>query len=524
MRMFHNMNASATPARRKARLADFAAALVIFVSATTAVASTPVSAAAPLASVAIEGSSVYTPAAFFPDYRDQLGRPATRESARAIAAAISARYREDGYARPELRLDESLIANGIMQIRVHEARITRVTIEGEPGRYRQQIERIGADVVASVPLRLDTIRNAVTDLQRRSGLSVTASTRDGGAMPNERELVLRAEFSPLSVFARMNNRGTEEVGPLFVLGRLEANDPFGWGGALGLLSVTASDPGEYLSGAAYLDHPLGETGTRGQAMVYRSRSAPNERPVDLTDEYRRERLSLRITHPFNREFTLSGALEAENLLIDRDGAHIRDDRLRVLEFGLRAAWRAGDSTRFASTMEFRKGLDAFGAGLRADDLPQDPRSADFLLAQLQLTSVAQLREYWSLRFDAFAQATGDVLPDVERFKIGGERLGRGFEVAEIAGDDGLGGKVQLNRDFTAAFPAVGRPSVYGFYDIGAAWKNDQPGRESAATLGAGVALRGERLSSYVELAKPLTHPDVEGKRTTSVFAEIAWKF
>ena len=30
-------------------------------------------------------------------------------------------------------------------------------------------------------------------------------------------------------------------------------------------------------------------------------------------------------------------------------------------------------------------------------------------------------------------------------------------------------------------------SLYGFYDIGAAWKQDAPGRESAATAGFGFA-------------------------------------
>jgi hemolysin activation/secretion protein len=519
--MFHNMNASDALIRRNASPSGLGMALVIFVIAPAVALARD---AAPLASVAIEGSSVYAPADFFPAYREWLGQPASREAARAIAAAIGARYRADGFARPEQRLDESLISDGIMHIRVFEPRVTRVTIEGDPGRYREEIERIAAGVAAEVPLRLDTVRNAVTDMLRHPGLKVTASTRPDGSGPNSYQLVLKAEFAPLAGFARMNNRGTDEVGPLFVLGRLEANDPFGWGGALGLVVVATGDPGEYLSGAAYVDRPIGQDGTRGNAMAFRSRSEPNERPENLADVYLRERFSLRIAHPLSREFTLSGAFEAEDLAIDREGTRVRDDRLRVLEAGLRAAWRARASTQLASVLEMRKGLDAFGAGLRADDLPDDPRSSDFLLAQLQLTSVTRLRESWSLRFDAFAQTTGDVLPDVERFKIGGERLGRGFEVAEIAGDDGLGGKVQLNRDLEAASLPLGRPSIYGFYDIGAAWKNDQPGRESAATLGVGVSLRGERLTSYLEVAKPLTHADIEGKRSASLFAELAWRF
>ena len=518
--MCHNVSASDGSMRREMPLAAAAAALVIFAAAARA---TPVE-AVPLATVAIDGSTVYSAADLFPEYRDRLGRPATREAARAVAAAIAERYRADGFAKPELRLDETFAAEGVMHIRVHEPRVTRVTIEGEPGRYRGDVERIGAEVTAAVPLRLDTIRNAVSGMMRLSGLAVTAKTRRDGAAPNAHELVLQADFAPLTGYARMNNRGTGEVGPLFVLGQLVANDPFGWGGAAGLVVVAAGETSEYLSGAAWVDRPLGDSGTRGLAMAFRSTSAPNERPQDLRDEYERERISLRVTRPLGRRYAMHGALEAENLVINRDGAILRDDRLRVLEAGLRGGWRAGEATQLSSSAELRQGLDALGAGLRADDLPDDPRSMDFLVAQLQFSSVTRLPDSWSLRLDVFAQASGDVLPDVERFKIGGERLGRGFEVAEIAGDDGLGGKLQARRELPTVEIPLGLPSLYGFYDLGAAWKNEVPGRESAATLGVGVALQGSRLSSYVEVAKPLTHPDVEGKRSASVFAEVAWKF
>ena len=129
------------------------------------------------------------------------------------------------------------------------------------------------------------------------GLSVTATTRRDEAVPNAYELVLRADFEPVTGFARMNNRGTDQVGPLFLAGQVEANDLLGWGEELGLVIAATTDTREYLSGALYLDQPLGSAGTRGMVMMFRSQSAPNEAPVNLTDEYARERLSLRVTRP-----------------------------------------------------------------------------------------------------------------------------------------------------------------------------------------------------------------------------------
>jgi hemolysin activation/secretion protein len=499
-------------------------ALVIFMAG--ACAATGALGAEPpgLASVTIEGSTVLSPASLFASYRSRIGEPMSRKLAWVIAAGVAGLYREAGYARPELRLDETLAADGVMRLRVFEPRISRVVVEGDPGRYGADIERIAARVADEVPLRRDSIANALADMRRWPGLEIAATTRPDGAARNVHELVLQADFAPVSGLARLSNRGTEEIGPLFLVSQLEGNDLAGWGEALGLVVAATGDPGEYLSGALYLDRPLGAAGARGTVMVFRSRSQPHERPVEVDDEYVRERLTLRVARPLGSGMTLTGAFEADDLAIDRAGRKYRDDRLRVVEAGLRTNSRASGATQLSSLVELRTGLDALGAGLHADDLAIDRRRHDFLLTQAQMTSLTRFADAWSLRVDAFAQYAGQVLPDNERFKIGGERLGRGFEVAEIAGDHGLGAKALVRRDLPAAELPLGRPSLYGFYDLGAAWKKDLPGRESAATLGAGAALNGERLSAYVEIAKPLTHGDVEGKKSASLFAELSLRF
>jgi hemolysin activation/secretion protein len=134
--------------------------------------------------------------------------------------------------------------------------------------------------------------------------------------------------------------------------------------------------------------------------------------------------------------------------------------------------------------------------------------------------LTQLSARWSVRLDAFAQQSNDVLPYSERFKIGGDRLGRGFEVAEIAGDQGVGAKVQIDRHLRRAPAVFGRTSVYGFYDIAATWKEIVPGRESAASAGLGFSVRRGQTRAALELAQPLTHADVEGRKDLSLFVEI----
>lgn len=529
--MLHNVSPPRAPSQvlRPHRLLRWTLCSLVII-ATVGVAPKTVTAAErpALTATVVSGSSVYSAAELFATYRDQLGRPITRESAQAITAALVELYRRDGYARPELRIDDALVARGILRIEVLEPRITRVTINGPVGRYGEQLERIADGLRNSQPLRRDDLQQAVRKMRQLPGFTVTATTRRDETTANGHELLVQADFAPVEGVLRMNNRGTEQVGRNFMLGQLVANGLLGWEEKLGLLFAAATDHEEYHGGGIFLDTPLAARGTRAMAMMFRSESAPNESPVNLTDEYTRERATLRITEPLQRDrgwnLAVSGAFEAEDLTIDRDGLEVRDDRLRILEAGARLSWHSGDATQYVTTLELRQGLDGLGGGLEAADLPDDRRRSDFMLAQLQISSLTRLNESWSVRVDAFAQQTGYVLPDSERFKIGGDRLGRGFEVAEIAGDEGAGAKLELRRELTRAGTFFGRTSAYGFYDIGAAWKQDRDGRESAATAGTGVALQGSRLTGYLEVAKPLTHPDVEGKRDTTVFAELSFRF
>jgi hemolysin activation/secretion protein len=484
--------------------------------------------AAPLATVVVDGSTIYRAPRLFAAYREQLGHPVSREGARAVATALVALYEQDGYVKPEVTVEDSLTSHGVLRLRVHEARVTRVLFSGDTGRYLPALEEIGARLEAAQPLRKDDLPTALRAMRRIAGMSVSINTRRDAEVRNAFELLVHAQFSAVEGLVRMNNRGTDQVGPAFILGQLFVNGLVGRDEKLGLMFASATDPHEYLGEGLYFDTALGDDGTRGNALLYRSRSDPNERPVNFQDEYTRERIALRVSHPLRQEsafsLTLDGAFEADDLTIDQSGVAFREDRLRIIEAGLHAGWRGSGAVQYSAGMQLRKGLDMLGSGLQALDLIDDPRRADFFLAQFSGTAYRRFATDWSVRFDGFTQFSSFVLPYSERFQIGGDRLGRGFEVAEIVGDRGLGGKIELRRDLLNTDGPLGRLSAYGFYDIGAAWKEDMPGRESAATAGTGLSIAGSTITGYLEVAAPLTGTDIEGKRRASVFAELSYRF
>ncbi|HEU5138262.1 MAG TPA: ShlB/FhaC/HecB family hemolysin secretion/activation protein [Steroidobacteraceae bacterium] len=521
---------------RFARLAEAAGwALVIIATGIAGLPGTAFAAApaltteapAALTAVVVDGSTVYSAPQLFAAYRDQLGLAASGETARSIAGALADMYVRDGYLKPEFTLDDALTARGVLRLQVYEAQVTHVIYEGAGERFHDTLGAIGSRLENSRPLRKDDVQQALRAMRQIAGLSVTATTRRDPDIRNAFELLVQADYSPVDGVVRMNNRGTDQVGPAFLLGQLFANGLFGGQEKVGLIYAAATDHDEYLGGGLYIDTALGSAGTRGNALLFRSHSAPNEEPVNLDDEYTRERLTFRLTKPFRQQpdLSLSGSLgfEADDLLIDRAGEIVRDDRLRIVEGMLRTNWLAG-ATQLSANLQLRHGLDGLGSRLDARDLAADPRRADFIVTLAQGTVYRRFASRWSLRLDMFSQISGYVLPDSERFKIGGDRLGRGFEVAEIAGDSGIGGKLELRRDLMNTDTFIGRLSAYGFYDIGATWKQDLPGRESAATAGTGFALQGAALTGYLEVAAPLTGTDIEGKQRASVFAELSYRF
>jgi len=416
-----------------------------------------------LSATIIDGSRAYTPTQLFAAYRDQLGQPIKDSSARTILAQIEALYRQDGYSLPEFRVAEYASAGGILRIEVFEAQLTRVAFTGDSGPYAARLEELASDLSLRVPLRTDDLQTALQSMSELPGLTVRATTRRDEARHNAYALAIASEYKPFDASLQLSNRGTRDLGPMFLCNEVAANGIVGHGERLGAFVSAATDTDEYRGGGLFVEMPVSS-------------------------------------------FGWWAAFERHDL---------DTEKVRVLELGASLTRGATTANQYGVGLRVRRGLDAFGSEL---DTPEN-----FLITRLQFTELRHFAERWSVRLDAFGQHSAYVLPEVERYRLADERRGRGFEVGEIAGDQGLGAKAELRREMSGAATALGKTSLYGFYDFAAAWKQDMPGRESAATAGIGFAVEYWRFSGFLEIAKPLTHADIEGDRDAKVFAEVRLK-
>lgn len=480
------------------------------------------SAPARLTSAVFRGVTVYEPAELFPLYRDHLGRPIERERVSAMVAALADRYHADGYPRPRMTIDDELVRLGVLRINVFEAQISGVDVRGDAGPHGARIEQLTASLVDGRPLRVNALQDSLASMRRLSGLRVSAATTRDGESPHAYRLELDTDFSAVTGSVRISNRGTKDVGPHIATGQMLVNGLVGGRASAGVAFAGAVDFDEYRGLGIVGSSALGEQGGALSLNVFRSRASPRETPDRIAERVVRDGLVLRFTWPVpGRAATMLGlALEATDLSIHGLGLELRDERLRMLKVGLTHSVR-GSKVEHLASAEIVKGLDAWGSGLVALGLAADPRRVDFTMLRLNWIRVARLSPVWSWRIDALAQQTAYVVPYTERFRVGGIRLGRGFDVASVAGDQGIGGKLELRPDLAAAPLVLGRTALYGFYDIGAVFGNDGTGRASAATAGIGVAMTGERTQSSIELAKPLTRPDVEGSDDARIFFELS---
>lgn len=505
----------------------FAARLQMSIAITTLMTigiTTSAFAGQPLASVVIRDSTVYAPAELFAVYEQHLGKPVTDTTATAIGGSLQQMYLEDGYSRPAYAILDGGSETGIARIRLVEPRISNVRITGDAGPWRARLESLVAGLDSQQSLRPADVRDALRRARRLPGLEVNVAT-EPDADPGAYLLSLDSTFKAHEGGVTLSNRGTQEIGRTLLTARLVSHGALASESSIGAFVTTARDSDDYRGGGVFANSALGERGAtvRLQAAVTSLEIESQGIPLGQ----RRERFLFHYSRPVleshERELALRVGLDVENLDLVQAGLVSREERLRSVEAGLLFNQRSGNGQRLTG-FDIEKGLRGFGSRIDHFLLPNNVPEFDFTIAKLRYVHLHRLSETLTLRWDAFAQHSPNVLPSIKRFKVGGGRIGRGFEAAAASGDRGIGNKLELKRRVGDAVGWLERADLYGYFDLGTTWRNDGPDRESASSTGIGIAWTTDSLSGYVELAQPLTHADADGRGHASVFAELAWRF
>jgi hemolysin activation/secretion protein len=469
-----------------------------------------------LQKVIITGSSIYdakTLASFSQDY---LGKEITFNDLMNIADSITGVYRKDGYILSKVIIPQQAIKNGEVTLQVVEGYIANVVVLGTNStRLKKLLMSYGEKLKQSRPLRIEDLERNVLLADDAPGYMVkvilSPSTNGIGAT----DLAFTVEDKKSFGFvAEFDNRGSRYMGPeegsidLGIYGLLSPSDEFkvfGFG--------TPTNEVRYLR-LGY-DSPIGASGLQIGLSGDYIKTHPGFILTPLGLVGKSTYLLARFSYPLLRSrrinFWLNGIFNYLDTRTDFTET-LFNDHIRSLRFGITMDFIDYFYGVNTANLQFSKGMHILGASENGDHNASRPGAFSdydkltFDFSRLQ--ALGNLPFSLLLAFQA-QNAFHNSLLSAEEFAFGGSNFGRGYDLAEISGDSGIAGKIELQWNTNLRFKLLRYLQYYLFCDTGRVWnygaENYQESNANATSAGIGARFG---LSKYVtgnlELAKPLS--------------------
>jgi hemolysin activation/secretion protein len=487
-----------------------------------------------LQAVRVDGVTVYPAEDLRALYADLLGTEITLARIYELAAALTRKYRNDGYVLSQVVVPQQAIRAGSVRLQAIEGYVASVRIQGKALGPRADLDAYTDRIRASRPLRAVDLERALLLVNELAGVTARA-TLSPAAEAGASDLTIDVSQRRARGAIGLTNRGSRSLGPW----RADASaDLYALFGAFDRASLrviqTVADWREltFLSGA--YERPLGADGLRMIVTGSYADSQPGP-PQNLNLPTDSKSATATLLYPIRRarvgNLAVRGTFSYFDGRTDFADVELSEDRIRALRVGL--AWDALDAWRGVNLadLEVSHGLKGLGASAFGDPLASRTGGRpDFTKATLYAARLQSLAPRWSVLAAVNAQYAFNQLLAPEEFAYGGEQFGRAYDAAELLGDSGIAVKIDLRYTDRTNWPMAREVMPYVFYGIGAVYQRDpQPGedrRTSAANVGAGVRVTGERgFSGYLEVAKPLTKVVTEeGDRNARVFVAVQLAF
>ncbi|QWG14807.1 BamA/TamA family outer membrane protein [Bradyrhizobium sediminis] len=161
------------------------------------------------------------------------------------------------------------------------------------------------------------------------------------------------------------------------------------------------------------------------------------------------------------------------------------------------------------TVMGRQGLDIFGASQQDDVFSSRyGASSTFSVLGLWFTRYQTLPDAWSVKLSAAGQIASGPLFLSQQFYLGGAAFGRGYGSAEISGDNGMAGSLELRFDQKLNLGYLTGFQLYNFVDAGTAWNAGYSYNDGLALTSVGAGVRfslGDDLRADIAVAAPLSY-------------------
>lgn len=483
----------------------------------------------PVKKIEVTGNTIFGSEVINPIIQPLQGRSVTQVALEKAVQAITDLYIKQGYITSYADLDENTLGTEIVRIKVIEASIQEIRVEGtrrlNPNYVRSRI-RLGIERPVNANkleaqlrlLRLDPLFESVeASLQRGTGQDQSILTvRVKEAEPLELTFGID-NYTPPSIAPERASVGVsyrnltgigDEIAASYAVG-LNLEEEFSRA-ALNIYDFSYRVPLNPLDGTLQFrvvpystkitEEDFDEFGIRGSSEVY---ELSYRQPVIKT--LRKEfALSLGLTFQDGQTFVFND--DPTNFGIGPDENGI--SRTRVLRFGQDYISRDPQGT-WVLRSQLNFGLNVFNATENQGAIPD----GSFFSVSGQVQRFQQLGNDYALIIQGSAQLAADPLLPSQQFFIGGGQSLRGYRQSVRAGDNGVllsvEGRVPLQRN------RFGTPvlQLAPFVDIGKVWNisgnpNALPDQTFLASAGLGFLWQPtSNLNLRLDLALPFVNLD-----------------
>lgn len=458
-------------------------------------------------SVAIEGATAFPQARLEAAIGSLTGTiPLQRVEEARIA--ILTLYREAGYVFTVV--DATIERDGRLRLTVGEAEIVEVRLDGDIGPAGTQVLRFLENLRGVRPIDTATLERWLLMVEDIPGVSMRAVLRPAGTAPGALSLVAQVGRQAITGYLAVDNRAYRLTGPQQGIAAVQFNSFTSLAEQTELQLYYAAGMTS-LYGQASTEFFVGSQGTRIRLYAGTGETTPSSPLRDIGYQGTTTVAGMSVSYPVIRRrqqtLTIGAAFDVIETEIKLEDGPFGDqvlgrDSLRVLRVG--GQWAIFDqllgdnrSAVNAVSLRLHQGLSTLGASASGSPtLSRAGAQTDFTKVTFEVSRTQALFSPWtgatvSLLGILAGQWSNDVLPQAEKFYLGGSRLGRGYYAGQVTGDSALTATAELQLSVAYEASVFGQsvrvdPMFYVFYDWGETWENqslDPDRRISSAGLG-----------------------------------------
>lgn len=489
-----------------------------------------------LRSISLDGGSVYGDAELQKLVSSRLGGSISVAEVFKFAAAMTARYRNDGYVLSRVIVPPQKIDDGEVVLKAVEGYVDSVKVEGLTSAKESAVLGYLEKLVGQRPLTKNVLERYMLLVDDLPGVSLKAFFEPSPNNSGASTVTVKVVEKKFDVWSRADNRGSDFVGPyrVEVGGVYNSLTPIGTS-VTGRMLTTPLQNEELRYAGFSLSR---EVDKEGSAIIIGANGMTSEpggslETLDIKSDSFGANVGVRIKplRSRNKNLTLNLSAAASQSTTQALGFDLSEDASRQV----RAAGEFQLSDRFFGATSFNvglnQGLSIIGATKKGDVL-QSRANADpgAFWVDAGVSRLQSIGRGFLVLASVKGQYSLDPLSSAREFGVGGEGSGSAFDSSEYAGDHGVSGRMELR--YSDSLPVRGVESGfqgYLFGDGGAVWQEGAPnGQTNDKIASAGVGVRfnvGEHFSGNVEVAQPFVREvSARGDKMPRVFFGLIGRF